>query len=190
MNARFLAGNPSTNIFLERDCSLDFASAGSMASECDEKMFMDFEKCAELGPLRSTWSRRRCIWQKWRLDRRWLVPLGRLMPPGVALEGLGRPICTPSVLSEKRDISFACSRATTRHRNRSGGPLGVAAGRLRVMSEACAKAWALKSPSAARTDRYAVEDGCGGVGGRLRTGVRVTGDNVRVSKPNLHFSSG
>ena len=26
-------------------------------------------------------------------------------------------------------------------------------------------------PSAARTDRYVVEDGCGGVGGRLRTGA-------------------
>ena len=62
-------------------------------------------------------------------------------------------ICTPSVLSENPDISFACSRAATRHRNCSGGPLGVAAGRLRVMSEACAKAWALKSPSAARTGR-------------------------------------
>ena len=55
INTGVLAGNPSLNIFLERDCSLDFASAGSMASECDGKMFMDFEKCAELGPLRSTW---------------------------------------------------------------------------------------------------------------------------------------
>jgi hypothetical protein len=88
----------------------------------------------------------------------------------VALEGLGRPISTPSVLSEKRDISFACSRATTRHRNRSGGPLGVAAGQTMIISEAWAKDWALNSPSAARTDRYTVEDGCGGVGGRLRTG--------------------
>ena len=40
-----------------------------------------------------------------RLGRRGLVPLGRLMPPGVALEGLGRPTCTPSIWSEKRDIS-------------------------------------------------------------------------------------
>ena len=54
-DAGVLAGNPSLNIFLERDCSLDFASAGSMASECDGEMFMSFEKCAELGPLRSTW---------------------------------------------------------------------------------------------------------------------------------------
>ena len=68
-----------------------------------------------------------------------LIPLGILMPPGVALEGLGRPICTPSVLSEKRDIAFACSRATTRHRNHSGRPLGVAAGRLVGISEAWAK---------------------------------------------------
>ena len=105
-----------------------------------------------------------------RLGRRGLVPLDRLMPPGVALEGLGRPIRTPSVLSEKRDISFACSRATTRHRNRRGAPLGVAAGLRMSISEAWAKEWALKSPSAAITDRYAVEDGCGGVGGRLRTG--------------------
>ena len=54
INAGVLAGNPSLNIFLERDCSLDFASAGSLASEYGE-MFMGFEKCAELGPLRSTW---------------------------------------------------------------------------------------------------------------------------------------
>ena len=46
-DAGVLAGNPSLNIFLERD--------GSMASECDGEMFMGFEKCAELGPLRSTW---------------------------------------------------------------------------------------------------------------------------------------
>ena len=134
-------------------------------------------------------SRRRCIWQKWRLDRRWLVPLGRLMPPGVALEGLGRPISTPSVLSEKRDISFACSRATTRHRNRSGGPLGVAAGQTMIISEAWAKDWALNSPSAARTDRYTVEDGCGGVGGRLRTGA-CPDRRLSVQKPSPHFSSG
>ena len=74
-----------------------------------------------------------------RLVRRGLVPLGRLVPPGVALEGLGRPIRTPSVLSEKRDISFACSRATTRHRNRRGGPLGVTAGRHMGTIEAWAK---------------------------------------------------
>ena len=55
MNTGVLAGNPSMNMFIERDCSLDFASAGSMASECDSEMFMGFEKCAELGPLRSTW---------------------------------------------------------------------------------------------------------------------------------------
>ena len=55
MNAGVLAVNSSSSIFLERDCSLDFASAGSMASECDGEMFMGFEKCAELGPLRSTW---------------------------------------------------------------------------------------------------------------------------------------
>jgi hypothetical protein len=55
MNPGVLAGNPSLNIFLERDCSLDFASAGSVASACDGEMFMGFEKCAELGPLRSTW---------------------------------------------------------------------------------------------------------------------------------------
>ena len=55
MNAGVLAVNSLSSIFLERDCSLDFASAGSMSSECDGKMFMDFEKYAELGPLRSTW---------------------------------------------------------------------------------------------------------------------------------------
>ena len=55
INAGVLAGNPSLNIFLERGCSLDFASAGSVASACDGEMFMDFENCAELGPLRSTW---------------------------------------------------------------------------------------------------------------------------------------
>ena len=55
INAGMLAENSSSNIFLERDCSLDFAAAGSMASECDGEMFMGFEKCAELGPLRSTW---------------------------------------------------------------------------------------------------------------------------------------
>ena len=54
-DAGVLAGNPSLNIFLERDCSLDFASARSMVSERDGEMFMGFEKCAELGPLRSTW---------------------------------------------------------------------------------------------------------------------------------------
>jgi len=88
----------------------------------------------------------------------------------VALEGLGRLICTPSVLSEKRDISFACSRTTTRHRTRIGGPMGVATGLIMAISEAWAKELVLKSPSAARTDRYAVEDGCGWVEGRLRTG--------------------
>ena len=55
MNAGVLAVNSSSSIFLERDCSLDFASAGLMASECDGEMFLGFEKCAELGPLRSTW---------------------------------------------------------------------------------------------------------------------------------------
>ena len=109
-----------------------------------------------------------------RLVRRGLVPLGRLVPPGVALEGLGRPIRTPSVLGEKRDISFACSRATTRHKNRRRGPLGVALGRRMGTSEARTKEWALQSPSAASTDRYAVEDGCGGAGGRLRTGACST----------------
>ena len=54
-NAGVLAGNPSLNIFLECDCSLDFASAESMAFECDGEMFMGLEKCTELGPLRSTW---------------------------------------------------------------------------------------------------------------------------------------
>ena len=82
-----------------------------------------------------------------RLGCRGLIPLGRLMPPGVALEGLGRPIRTPSVLGEKRDISFACSRATTRHKNRRGGPLGVAVGRRMGTSEARTKEWALQSPS-------------------------------------------
>lgn len=33
-----LAGNPSSNILLERDCSLDFASAGSIEPECDGEM--------------------------------------------------------------------------------------------------------------------------------------------------------
>ena len=89
----------------------------------------------------------------------------------MALEGLGRPICTPSVLSEKHDILFACPRATMRHRTRSGGPLGGRVPDRGHHSEAWANEWALKSPSTARTDRYTVEDGCGGVGGRLRMGT-------------------
>ena len=55
MNAGMLAENPWSNIFFERDCSLDFASAGTIAPECDGEMFLGFEKCAELVPLRSTW---------------------------------------------------------------------------------------------------------------------------------------
>ena len=53
MNAGVLDRNPSLNISLECDCFLDFASAGSMASECDGEMSWVL-KCAELGPLRST----------------------------------------------------------------------------------------------------------------------------------------
>ena len=84
---------------------------------------------------------------------------------------------------------FACSRAATRHINRSGGPLRLAAGRSMVISEAWAKEWALKSLSAARTDQYGVEDGCGKVGGRLRM-VICPGRRLCVQRPNPHFSSG
>ena len=55
MDAGVLAGSLLLDICLERDCSLDFASTGSMAPECDGEMFAGFEKCAEFGPLRSTW---------------------------------------------------------------------------------------------------------------------------------------
>ena len=40
--------------------------------------------------------------------------------------------------TEKRDVSVACSRATARHKNRRGEPLGVAAGRIMGICEAWA----------------------------------------------------
>ena len=67
--------------------------------------------------------------------------------------------------------------------------MGVAAGRIRGISEAWTKEWALKSLLAARTDQYAVEDECGGVGGRLRTGA-CPDRRLSVQKPSPHFSSG
>ena len=67
--------------------------------------------------------------------------------------------------------------------------MGVAAGRIRGISEAWTKEWALKSLLAARTDQYAVEDECGGVGGRLRTGGCSNG-HVCVPKPTRDFLSG
>ena len=54
MNAGFLERKPSSNIYFELECSLDFSPARPIAAECDGEMFMGFENCAELGPLMST----------------------------------------------------------------------------------------------------------------------------------------